>query len=232
MRPERLQRPDARAVRQLVHRVGGRFSKELGIDVDAGIEQVERWFLAATLFGTRIPTSVALRTYQALAESGVRTIEDAGRRTWAELVELLDRGGYVRYDYKTASRLLELAGTMSAHHPSGLRMLARLETARLEASLDALPGWGPVTVRLFLRELRGVWRGATPPPDPRALSTAAHLGLRPPRRAEKAWLTRQAQVAGVDVRDLEAALVRVSLMHGRTFAACPGGAACRLLEHA
>ncbi len=27
----------------------------------------------------------------------------------------------------------------------------------LRAALDALPGWGPVTVRLFLRELRGVW---------------------------------------------------------------------------
>jgi len=28
--------------------------------------------------------------------------------------------------------------------------------AELEAALDALPGWGPVTVGAFLRELRGV----------------------------------------------------------------------------
>jgi hypothetical protein len=33
--------------------LGGRFSAELGIDVDAGDAEVERWFLAATLFGTQ-----------------------------------------------------------------------------------------------------------------------------------------------------------------------------------
>ncbi len=36
-------------------------------------------------------------------------------------------------------------------------------------------------------------------------------------------------VAQVDVRDLEAALVRLALRHGRDLAACPGGAACRAL---
>jgi hypothetical protein len=35
--------------------------------------------------------------------------------------------------------------------------------AELEAALDALPGRGPVTVSVFLRELRGVWALADPP---------------------------------------------------------------------
>jgi hypothetical protein len=40
----------------------------------------------------------------------------------------------------------------------------------LRAALDVLSGWGPVTIQLFLRELRGVWPGGpqTPrPPRPR-----------------------------------------------------------------
>jgi hypothetical protein len=213
----------------LVRRFGGRFSIELGIDVDAGNEQVERWFLAATLFGTRIPASIALRTYRTMAEAGVRTVADAGGRTWNDLVELLDAGGYVRYDYRTATRLLNLSATMADRYPEGLKALACLEAARLEASLDALPGWGPVTVRLFLRELRGVWPGAGPPLDPRATSAARHLGLRPSPRAPLAWLRREAKAGGVDARDLEAALVRVSLLHNRRRAACPGGAACRVV---
>lgn len=147
------------------------------------------------------------------------TIEDAGRRTWDELVELLDRGGYVRYDYKTASRLLDLAATMAARYPDGLKALSHLEPDRLQAELDALPGWGPVTIRLFLRELRGVWPGAELPIDPRALSAARQLHLRPPRHGQLAWLRRQARDGAIDVRDLESALVRASLLHRRRIVA-------------
>ena len=49
----------------------------------------------------------------------------------------------------------------------------------LRAALDALPGWGPVTVRLFLRELRGVWPGAGPPLDERAATGEAHVPVPP-----------------------------------------------------
>ena len=41
--------------------LGGRYSAGLGIDVDVGEAEVERWFVAATLFGTRIPAQVAER---------------------------------------------------------------------------------------------------------------------------------------------------------------------------
>src|SRR5215510_7141520 len=41
--------------RGAVSALGGRYSAELGIDVDAGDAQIERWFLAATLFGRGSP---------------------------------------------------------------------------------------------------------------------------------------------------------------------------------
>jgi hypothetical protein len=45
----------ARLARTVVGVLGGRFSAELGIDVDAGDAEVERWFLAATFSGRGFP---------------------------------------------------------------------------------------------------------------------------------------------------------------------------------
>jgi hypothetical protein len=221
---------------RLVERLGGRYSLELGIDVDCGGEEVERWALLATLFGNRIPAGVAIRTYRTLAQAGVRTIGEAGGRSWEQLVALLDAGGYVRYDFRTATRLLDLAAALRS---SGDGIIAIGKDLRqpeeLMAALDALPGWGPVTVRLFLRELRGVWPGAQPPPDPHALEAAAHLGFALRARSSTdalAALGQLAKAARLDVRDLETALVRLALAHRRRFAGCPGRAACRAFEPA
>jgi hypothetical protein len=43
----------AELARRVVAMLGGRYSAELSIDVDASDAEVERWFRAATLFGPR-----------------------------------------------------------------------------------------------------------------------------------------------------------------------------------
>lgn len=229
--PARRQVPAGAAlVRILVDALGGRFSTELGIDLDRNPAQVERWFLAATLFGTRISVAIAERTYRALSAAGVHTITGAGERTWDELVALLDAGGYARYDFRTATRLHDLARALGERHGGRVLSLAVITDPRaLERALDALPGWGPTTVRIFLRELRGIWPGADPPLDERTLEAAAHLHLTAHNSAlTAAALAALASEAGVDARDLEAAFVRLSLRH-RSRATCPGGAACVVL---
>ncbi len=93
----------------LVETTGGRYSSEMGIDVDAGDPEVERWFVASTLFGTRIAAAVAERAFAVLEASGIRRITDAEAHEWGEIVALLDSAGYARYDGRTASRLQALA---------------------------------------------------------------------------------------------------------------------------
>ncbi len=226
----------AQLARRLVERLGGRYSLQLGIDVDRGDAEVERWALLATLFGNRISTEIAGRTYRTLAQAGVRAIGEAGSRSWDALVALLDAGGYVRYDFRTATRLLALAAALRTSGDGIVAIGRELHRPEeLEAALDALPGWGPVTVRLFLRELRGVWPGAQPPADPRALEAGSHLGLAAAPRSPAdalAGLGRVAAATGLDLRDLETALVRLALAHRGGFVGCPGGAACRALEPA
>ena len=198
------------AARGLVERLGGRFSLEMGIDVDRSDHEVDRWFLAATLFGTRISWPIVERTFAVLGRAGVHTIADAGRRSRRELIELLDAGGYARYDERTATRLRRLAEVVAERHGRPSALKAERDSRALEAILDDLPGWGPTTVRLFLRELRGTWPGADPPLDERAVHAALELGL--PVR-DVATLRRLAARAELDVRDLEAALVRARISH-------------------
>jgi hypothetical protein len=208
--------------RRIVATLGGRFSLELGIDLDREPEDVERWALAATLFGNRISTTVAMRTYRVLEHAGVRTIGDARGREREELISLLDQGGYVRYDERTASRLLTLAEVIANRYDGRLSTLGEEVVGRreLEGALRDLPGWGLVTVRAFLRELRGVWPGADPPLDACAVTAARHLTL----PAESHALSALAAAAHLDFRDLEAGLLRLCLCHD--LADCPGGEEC------
>jgi endonuclease III len=226
---ERLPASTGRA-RRLIETLGGRFTTELGIAVDQSDQEIERWFLAATLFGTRISASIAERTYTVLADAGVRTIADVEGRSWDDLVELLGRGGYGRYDYRTATRLQQLAAIVRNKYGGRIARLGHAvhDPATLEATLDALPGWGPVTVHLFLRELRGVWPAAAPLLDERAAWSARHLRLIGRAAPTIERLNQLAGQADVDLRDLEAALVRLALRH-RRFPDCPGGAACHAL---
>lgn len=100
----------------------------------------------------------------------------------------------------------------------------------VEAALDALPGWGPTTVRIFLRELRDVWPGAQTGLDSRTLNAAHHLELPISMAGTESLeaLRTVARRARVDPRDLEAALVRLGLAH-RELRGCPGGQRCTML---
>jgi hypothetical protein len=72
------------------------------------------------------------------------------------------------------------------------------------------------------------------PLDPRARWAAGHLGLPLPSDAPDpralAGLEAMAADAGLDVRDAEAALIRLALAHARRGRTCPGGMACLALR--
>jgi len=162
------------------------------------------------------------------------TVATARAFSWDDLVALLDRGGYGRYDFKTATRLHLLCGMLSERY--GGRVCAIPDQARspaeLEAALDDLPGWGPVTVGVFLRELRSVWPLAAPALDARAEACARHLGVVEERTGDPLDPVRSlSAAAGTDPRDLEGALVRTALAHRGGLGACPGGRGCAVLAH-
>lgn len=151
------------------------YSEDLGIDLERA-EGRFRWLVASLLFGARIGEGLAAKAYAKL-ESVASSPEALLEAGWERLVELLDSGGYARYDFSTATKLLDIAARLMADYGSleGLRGRAASE-AELERLLQTLRGIGPATAQIFLRELRGVW-GIEPPLSEPARAAGHRLGI-------------------------------------------------------
>ncbi|MCJ7633095.1 hypothetical protein MUP77_11975, partial [Candidatus Bathyarchaeota archaeon] len=63
--------------------------------------------LASLLFGAPITESSVVKTYNCFQKHGVLTPKQILKTGWDDLVKILDEGGYTRYDFKTADKLLE-----------------------------------------------------------------------------------------------------------------------------
>jgi len=153
------------------------YAEELGINLDTE-EGRFKWFLASILFAKRISSEIAKKTYQEFEKSGIFDLESIIKAGWDRLVEVLDSGGYVRYDFSTASKLLEIAASLKEKYGSLDNLYAQSSDSRdLEKRLLEFKGVGPTTVNIFLRELKGDWEKARPPLSPQAKEIAPRLGL-------------------------------------------------------
>ena len=210
------------AIRALIEQYPGRFSVELGINVSAGRpHEIFKWFLTSVLFGARISETIVKHTFRQFASRDVVTPGAILNTGWDGLVEILDHGGYVRYDFKTATKLLDMCRSLTENYQADLSNLhaAASNLKDLEQRLKSLAkGIGDVTVNIFLREMRGIWDKADPLPSDLVLIAAKQRGIVPRamKDREKALaLLREAwDKAGMkkkDFPDFEAALVRAGI---------------------
>jgi endonuclease III len=187
------------------------YSDELGLDLTKPEDRF-KWFLASILFAKRISAEAAKETYLCFEREELTSPDallDAG---WERLVEVLDSGGYTRYDFSTATKLLGIMKTLKEKYGSLERLYAESISPRdLENRLQEFKGIGPVGANIFLRELRGIWEKAKPNASPMAVSTA--------------------QKIGIDLKDIEryeSQLVRLNLEYCKKHrsAECPLGKNC------
>jgi hypothetical protein len=168
-------------LRNLLEVHGQKYSELLGIDVGSGKqEEVFKWFLASILFGAPISETSAIKTYRCFEKHGATTPRKIVARGWDDLVKILDEGSYTRYDFKTADKLLEVMGNLVELYGGNINSIhAQANDPKdLEIRLKSLgKGIGGVTVSIFLRELRGVWKKADPTPTPLVLLGARNLGI-------------------------------------------------------
>ncbi|MFB0558174.1 MAG: hypothetical protein ACETVY_03555, partial [Candidatus Bathyarchaeia archaeon] len=137
-----------------------------------------KWFLASILFAKRISAEIAKRTYREFEKEGLTTPEEILDAGWDRLVKVLDSGGYVRYDYSTASNLLEIMERLIKDY-GDLEQVHRQskDSEDLERCLKDFKGIGPVGVNIFLRELRGIWEKAQPESSRIAMKIANKIGF-------------------------------------------------------
>ncbi|MEU6097084.1 endonuclease [Streptomyces sp. NPDC047079] len=203
----RSERAD-RVVGELVHEHGRTYAEEAGIPLKDAPQPLYRLLLMALLLSARIRTSIALETVRALQEAGLRDPRRMAGADWQERVDALGRGGYRRYDERTATQLGDGAELLMERWGGDLRRLrkeAHGDVPTLRGLLQEIPGIGPAGADIFLREVQRVWPEVAPYLDAKALSGAERLGL--PKDPGK--LVRLAGDSEPAV--LSAALVRAAL---------------------
>jgi hypothetical protein len=135
------------------------YASHLGIDLKSQKEEeLFKWFLACLLFGKPIQTEIAERAYHRLLAEHLTSPEAILRAGWDKLVILLDQARYVRYDFSTATKLLDVCGELKRRYHSVKNLLAQASTPyELFSKLQDFKHIGPVTARIFLCEIAPVW---------------------------------------------------------------------------
>lgn len=224
----------------LTERIPGRFSAELGLTLASNRpNDLFLWFLAALLYGTRISGTIVAHTHTEFVRRGLVTPENILKTGWDGLVVVLDAGGYARYDFKTATKLLEVMRHLVDQYHGDLNQLhhAAKDARDLESRLKALgKGIGEVTVQIFLRELRGLWPKARPELSHLAVLAAKDLRLLGPVAARRRGPQVETLITLWNERtrknktfsDFEAALVRLGRDYcRRRWQVCPMREYCR-----
>jgi endonuclease III len=157
------------------------YSEELGIDLKKNRDdELFRWFLASVLFGARISESIAKNTYNIFKKYHLLTPDTIMKAGWDFLVNpIMREGGYVRYDGKTSAKILKICGTLREKYGGSLKKLhgESQDKRDMENRLLNFYGVGPVTVNIFLRELRPFWEKADPEPLPVVKEIARKLKI-------------------------------------------------------
>ena len=135
------------------------YAKDLGIDLASKHEdEYFKWFLACLLFGKPIQQEVAKRTYLEFIDEGLTTPDAILQAGWDRLVEVLDKGHYVRFDYSTATKLLEVCKTLKEKYGTLTHLMQQSQnTDELSARLQEMKGIGPKTVKIFLRDMQPIF---------------------------------------------------------------------------
>ncbi|MEM2902452.1 MAG: hypothetical protein QXO32_06980 [Candidatus Bathyarchaeia archaeon] len=202
-------------LKEFVRKHGQPYSEMLGINLRSGSgEEITKWFLASILYSKPIRESSATKTYKCFERSNVYSAESILKAGWDKLVSILDEGGYTRYDFSTADKLIEVFKNLKRLYGGDLTRLYEdsKDSKDLEEKIKSLgKGIGDTTVSIFLRDMRMVWKKADPKPTPLVEKALKALNIES--------LKTYAVENGLDVVWLETALLRYAkdfLKKGKT----------------
>ncbi|AZF21910.1 DNA methylase [Pseudomonas sp. R3-52-08] len=129
---------------------------ELGIALKPGDDTgLFKWFIASFLMGKRIQAPIAAQAYKVIVEEeGRDTPRKLQHCTSRELVAMLGRAHYVRYDETTAQRLLDLSAKLNAEYSGKITRMREASDNRqaFEKRLGEFEGVGPKTIEIFMRD--------------------------------------------------------------------------------
>jgi endonuclease III len=198
--------------RAVLDRYGNTYAEAAGIRLTDEPAPLFQLLVLAQLLSARIGTDIAVATAGELFARGWTTPQRMREAARSGLIQALGRGGYRRYDERTATQLRDMAQLVLDRYGGDLRGLA--QEARGDAGtagrlLQEVKGIGPTGAAVFLREVQAVWPWVRPYVDDRARAGARRAGL-PDDGAPLAAL-----VPDGDLARFAAGLVRISLLPAR-----------------
>jgi hypothetical protein len=197
-----------KVIKELLASHGRTYAEEAGSRLKNTPQPLYQTLVLACLLSARIRSSAAVASARELREAGLRDPRRMADSEWQERVDALGRGGYRRYDERTATQLGDGAQLMLDRWGGDLRRMrdeAGGDLDKLRSLLQEVPGLGPAGADIFLREVQAVWPEAAPYLDAKATEGAKRLGL-PDTPAQLARLAGDAEPAA-----FAAALVRAAV---------------------
>jgi len=135
-------------------------ARDLQIDLEGASEAgLFKWLVASFLMGKRIQGAIAAKAYRVIVEQHEKdTVKKLAQCTHRQLVSMLGKARYVRYDESTAARLLALASEINTQYGGEVSNLVAASADRqaLEKRLSEFEGIGPKTIEIFMREAAAV----------------------------------------------------------------------------
>lgn len=133
---------DKEVMRELLRHHGQTYAAEAHIQLKNTPQPLYRTLVLAHLLSARIRASAAVSTSLSLYEAGLRDPKRMCAATWQQRVDALGRGGYRRYDERTATQLGEGGRILIDHWGGDLRRMreqADGDAAELRHLLRELP---------------------------------------------------------------------------------------------
>jgi endonuclease III len=166
---------------RLLARHGRTYADEIGIRTrSAGPDELFQLLVAALLLSARISADIAVASARELCTAGYGSPRAMSEASWQDRVDALGRGGYRRYDERTATQLGEAAALVVGRYDGdldGLRRDAGGDPEAIRRRLQEVKGIGPTGADIFCRDAQTAWSELRPFVDAAALDVADELGL-------------------------------------------------------
>lgn len=132
---------------------------DFGLDIMSGDDDMFRWFLLCYLFGKPIQSQAAVDTWQLFIDAGLDTPWAITQASNRELVHLLHRGGYTRYQHVTAHGLQVCMQKLIDDYEGSLQLMSEqsFDEDEFAKHLRRLHGVGPKVAEIFMRETEEIF---------------------------------------------------------------------------
>ena len=193
----------------VLDRYGRTYAQEAGIRLADQPAPLFQLLVLAQVLSARINAGIAMAAAQGIKAAGWTTAARMREAPRGQVIAVLGRAGYRRYDERTATQLRDMAALVLEKYGGDLRRLAAAAEGEVERAaklVREVDGIGPTGAAVFLREVQAVWPWVRPLLDQRALDGARRVGL--PHVADRL----ADLVSGNDLARFAAGLVRISLL--------------------